>query len=257
MKPLFFIASSIVFLVFAGTENSFAQTSYTAKRDITLKFNSDDGTNACAVAWHPDKKLYYSVIAGNETFPLEVFSESGKYVSGGEAGFDARSLWYNSKTGKLEGNGAGEVGLFSLDIGSDGKPGTAVNVYSGQKQPDFQSVGALNPAKQIIYYYNAGTVYTYKRKGGKASKTFEIKAPVGVSNLNTTTVVFTGRKGEELGLLDKEEGKVYLFDLKGNHTASVTLPSGSETPDMFRFSCANGKIWVYDVGTRSWTGYTF
>lgn len=257
MKKLLTSATIIVFLLSASVSTTFAQNSYTAKKSITLGFSSDDGTNACAVAWNPARKIYYSVIAGNETFPLEAFSEKGDYLTGGYAGFDARSLWYNATTGKLEGNGAGDIGLFSCDLGGDGKPGEVKNVFTGQNQPDFQSVGAFD-GKKLIYYLFEGKIYTYKHSNGKASKSFDLKnCPSGVESLNTTTVVYTGRKGEELGVLDFNSAKVYLFDAKGKFKATILLPEDSIVPDMFRFSFANDRIWLYDTDSRNWTGYTF
>jgi hypothetical protein len=236
----------------------FAQNTYTAKKDMTLAFKGDEGTNACAVVWNPDKKVYYAVIAGNATYPLETFSQSGNVQYTGTAGVDTRGLWYNAKTTTLEGNGAGEVGYFTFKTNASGEPRDPEVVLAGQHQPDFQSVGAFNSKKQLIYYFFEGSIKSYKRKSGSASKSIELKnCPVGTSDLNYTTVVFTERKGEELGLLDYNANRVYLFNLKGVYTATVNLPSTAIAGDAFRFSFANGKIWLYDVDSRSWTAYTF
>ncbi len=257
MKKIFFTSAVVLFL-FAGLENAIAQNSYTAKKDVTLKFKGEDGTNSCAVVWNSDKHVYYAVIAGNADYPLETFSQSGNLQYNGTTGVDVRGLWYNSKSAKLEGNGAGDVGFFAYSLNASGEPRDAEIVLSGQHQPDFQSVGAFDSGKQMIYYYIDGSIKTYKRKSGKESKSFDLKnIPSGTSSLNGTTVVFTGRKGEELGVLDYENQKVYLCDLKGNYKASVSFPSNAVTSDMFRFSFANGKIWLYDVDSRSWSGYSF
>lgn len=234
---------------------AFAQNSYTAKKDMTLKFKGEDGTNASAVVWNPDKHVYYSVIAGNAEFPLETFSQSGNVQYTGTAGVDTRGLWYNKSTSKLEGNGYGDVGYFFSNLNASGEPRSPEVSYSGQNQPDGNCVGAFDGKK--VYFFYDGKIYSYSTKG-KAGKSFEAQnLPAGISVLNATTVVYTGRKGEEFGLLDYDAKKVYLLDKKGKYKASVTLPSSAVTHDMFRFSFSNGKIWLYDVDTRAWTGYTF
>lgn len=246
---------SFTFTLLISTSLVFAQNSYTAKKDMTLKFKGDDGTNASAVVWNPDKHVYYSVIAGNADFPLETFSQSGNVQYTGTAGVDSRGLWYNSSTAKLEGNGYGDVGYFSCNLNASGEPRSPEVTYSGQNQPDGNSVAAFDGKK--LYYYYEGKIYSYSTKG-KTGKSFELKSlPAGTSVLNATTVVYTGRKGEEFGLLDYDAKRVYLVDKKGNYKASVILPSSAVTHDMFRFSFANGKIWLYDVDTRSWTSYSF
>ncbi len=246
---------SYSFAIMISTSLAFAQNSYTAKKDMTLKFKGEDGTNASAVVWNPDKHVYYSVIAGNGDFPLETFSQSGNVQYTATAGVDTRGIWYNASTGKLEGNGYGDVGYFNCNLNASGEPRAAEVTYIGQNQPDGNCVAAFDGKK--VYFYYEGKIYSYSTKG-KAGKSFEAQnLPAGISVLNTTTVVYTGRKGEEFGLLDYDAKRVYLLDKKGKYKAFVILPSSAVTHDMFRFSFSNGNIWLYDVDTRSWTGFSF
>ena len=189
---------------------------------MALKFKGEDGTNASAVVWNPDKKVYYSVIAGNADFPLETFSQSGNVQYTGTAGVDTRGLWYNNSTSKLEGNGYGDVGYFFSNLNASGEPRSAEVSCSGQNQPDGNCVAAFD-GKKLFFYYE-GKIYSYSTKG-KAGKSFEAQnLPAGISVLNATTVVYTGRKGEEFGLLDYDAKRVYLLDKKGKYKASVTFP---------------------------------
>ena len=48
--------------------------------DFSYQFSQEGGTNASAVAWNPVAKIYVTVIAGNEEFPLEGFDSKGKTV---------------------------------------------------------------------------------------------------------------------------------------------------------------------------------
>lgn len=231
-----------------------AQTNYTAKKDFSLSFVGDEGTNGTAVVWNPEKQVYYAAIAGNADFPLETFGSGGNSKFVNKANIDVRGLWYNPKTKTLEGNGAGDVGYFSYKMNASGEPRDPEVTVNGQNQPDFQSVGTSDGKK--VYFFYDGKIHTYSTKG-KAGKSFDLKnSPGGTSALNTS-LGFTGRKGEEFGLLDYNAGKVYLFDKKGNYKANVSLPSGAVLPKVFRFSITNGRIWLYDIDSRSWTGYTF
>jgi len=259
MKKIFPTVTIIVFLLFAGALNSKAQTSYSATRGITLKFKGDDGTNGCSVTWNPGKKVYYANIAGNEVYPLEMFSESGKNLFAGEAGYDSRGLWYNPSTQKLEGNGYSDNGIKSYQIEGNGKPGDLSSVFDGAgHQPSDQSVGTYDQAKNQIVYFNEGAICRYNRDNGNSAGIKKLKLKkVNMPDINSTTIVYTGRVGEEFGLLDYISKTVYLLNEKGKVKAKVILPSDAVTHDMFRFSFANGKIWLYDVDTRSWTGYTF
>lgn len=250
MKKIFSLVAATV--VAAAT---LAQTGYTARKDFSLAFVGNEGTNGTAVVWNPDKQVYYAAIAGNADYPLETFGIGGNMKYANKADIDIRGLWYNAKTKKLEGNGAGELGFFSYDMNASGEPRNPVVSVSGQNQPDFQSVGAFDGKK--VYFFFDGKIYSYSTKG-KAGKSFELKnSPASVSVLNATTMVYTGRKGEEFGLLDFDAKRVYLFDKKGTYKASINLPSGAITHNMFRFAFANGRVWLYDVDSRSWTGYTF
>lgn len=235
-----------------------AQTAYVVKKDITLSFKGSSGTNGSAVAWNSDKKVYYAVIAGNATFPLETFSETGKLLYESEAGIDIRGLWYNPKTKKLEGNGQGTNGIFSYNLNASGEPRGAEILYEGQNQPDIQSVGAFDAKKQTVYFLDGDAIVPYKLKGVKKGKSIAlINNPVSFDKMNYTTVIFTNRKNEEFGLLHPQRKTVYLFNLKGKYTGKIDFPDNAITHDAFRFSFANGKIWLYDTKTRSWTGYDF
>lgn len=255
MKRIAFILLSLLIV----SQAIIAVKAYKAKADITLRYTSEGGTNASAVVWNPDKKLYYAVFAGNEDYPLEVFNADGDYFANNNAGIDVRGLWYNKKTKYLEGNSAGSIGLFSMNIDREGVPFDVNNFHKGQYQPDYQSVGTFNPQRKVIYYYYQGKIFVYKHKISK-KKPKEIKlknCPADFENINATSMIFTGRRGEEFGILDYQLKKVYLFNRKGEYTAYIKLPDSAITDDYFRFSFANNRIWLYDSESRSWTAYKF
>ncbi|HYG15241.1 MAG TPA: hypothetical protein VEC12_05760, partial [Bacteroidia bacterium] len=65
-------------------------------KTLVLKFKQSGGTNGVAVAWDPGRKVYYAAIAGNPSFPLEMFDEKGNHLHSSETDFDMRGMWWNT-----------------------------------------------------------------------------------------------------------------------------------------------------------------
>jgi hypothetical protein len=169
-----------------------------------------------------------------------------------------RGLWYNPKTKTLEGNcyaDGGIVKIFLDDLGY-ATGGASAIFEGGEYQPDEQAVGVYDGKKEILYY-SAGMVLGYSRKSGKPTKTFLFPyLPVDVNDMNWSTMIYTGVKNMELGLLDIVSKKVYLFNRKdGDQTGTVQLPSDAVVYDAFNFSYANGYVFLFDKDERIWTGY--
>jgi hypothetical protein len=61
-----------------------------ATTGISYTYVLPDGTNASGIAYNPNFDIYYAVIAGNPTFPLETFTPSGMPLYQTTAGFDFR-----------------------------------------------------------------------------------------------------------------------------------------------------------------------
>jgi hypothetical protein len=63
-------------------------------------------------------------------------------------------------------------------------------------------------------------------------------------------------EGAEYALLNYQKKMVYLFNRTNGALAfTMKLPKEAITSDLFRFAYANDHIWLYDVNSRSWTGY--
>jgi hypothetical protein len=75
-------------------------------------------------------------------------------------------------------------------------------------------------------------------------------------NHNTTTVVYTGIKGAELGFLNVGGGSIELYDIgTGFMTKRLELPYDAPSQTTFNFAYANGIYWLFDMDSRTWTGY--
>ena len=224
---------------------------------VTLEAHPTDGNNGMAVAYNKEKSLYYTVFGGNSEFAIETYSLIGKKLHSTTAKADMRGMWWNEKKKQLQGNAAGDFGMAVLGLDGSGYAGAGVEfLYTGEKQPDFNSVGGFDNKKQRVHYYFRGTVYSYKIKSGKKiKKELELQLPTGNANINQTTLIHTGRDHYKYGVLDYQNKKVYFFCKKGIHRGTVNLPVDAVTSERFWFSFANNRVWLYNGNNRLWTGY--
>jgi hypothetical protein len=257
MKSFKLLIAAITIL--AGSLQLYSQSDLfnTAQYKMSLIYVLEDGTNASAVAYDPSENVYYAVIAGNESFPLEKFDASGNSLYTSNAGVDTRGLWWNSKSKSLEINAYGDNGYYRVDLDGYGNlSGFAIQLVTGMNQPGEQSVAAFDDKKQLLYFFLDGAIYSYSVKNGKESKKhIYLDIPVSLDDINYTTVIYTGVKGKEFGLLNYVDGDILFFDKKGKNTGSVNLPDDAPVNSYFRFSYANGLVWLYSTDYRTWYGY--
>jgi hypothetical protein len=229
---------------------AFAQPKTPSGVSIQLRLQSDEGTNGCAVAWNPKQKLYYTIIAGNEIYPIDIFDERGTWKNQKQSGVDARGLWYNSKSGKLGGRSfAGD--LVEWNLSSSGEPQNFV--VTGSIDMEGQQVTTLG-AKGTMYVYKEGTIVKYSAKG-KEEGSVILEADFNEETHNTYSMGFTGVKNYEFVLVNLTNTALEFFNLKGKRTATVNLPGEVPYAENFQFSFANNHVWLYDIDTRTWSGY--
>lgn len=251
----FKITTLLVALVFVSS--LMAQVIDHPKASLTFKINQSGGSNGTGVAYNPKTKLYYTFFAGNKSFPLEVFGENGRMVYKTECGVDTRGVWFNKKTNSIEVNGYQTKGILALKLDDSGNPSQgASTVFSGGAyQPDDNSCGAFD-GKKLIYYYNNGKIITYSRKNGEKVSEKAIEVFGDFDKVNRTTVIYTGKKKMEIGLLDHVNKKVYLIDKKTMKiTKEVFLPNYAPAEDAFNFAYANNHVFLFNQSLRKWIGY--
>ena len=224
---------------------------------MTLKIKGSGGTNGSAVAFDTKNQLYFTVIAGNPSFPLEVFDVNGNSVQQSEAGFDARGLWYEPKTGLIEGNGPGEGGWYHLVRDANGKyTGKTETIIEGDLLPEFNACGTYDAKKKVVAFYNTGGLTFYSRKKTNYSKSLTLEGVAEASeNYTENCLGYTGQKNYEFVILNHVEKTLCFFNRKGKLTATSKLPADAQTDSRFMFAYANGKAWLYNTSTRAWTGY--
>jgi hypothetical protein len=115
-----------------------------------------------------------------------------------------------------------------------------------------QYVGVLG--KGYVYFYKEGAIEKYSTKG-KKSGTIKLPSDFETEKYNTYAMGFSGVKGYEIVLLNLSSTSLEFYSLKGKRTATVSLPDDVPYAENFRFSFANGYAWLYDVDTRTWSGF--
>lgn len=255
---------------FLAVSQVFAQA--TLKKVIELEMPEGDGTNGASVVWHPVQKKYYASFAGNAEYPFAVFDIKGKRLSEDDlvTTFDIRGLWYNPKVKKIQANGYDENGWAEYTVNAKGIPGEAVVIREGMNQPDRQSSGAFNPVTQVIYFLDDEmAVVPYKLSTGEAGDPITLHLGIRKENkdeededvdqtyqYNTTTVIYTGIKGAEIGVLNIMDNQVELYNIANGYlTKTLAFPEESVAPVSLNFAYTNGIYWIFNVELRTWTGY--
>jgi hypothetical protein len=252
VKPLLM---TLIVAFFVNVNSLYGQVIDFPRASLNLHFEQESGTNASSVTYNPTAQLYYSLIAGNEDYPLEVFNMDGINVYQTNAGRDMRGLWWNSKSNLLEGNCYGDGGIISFPLNDKSLPtiGAQILYAGGNHQIGENNCGVYDSKKKQTLYYRDGIVYKYKK--GKQVGSLNL-AVYNLENINSLSMIYTGVKSMEYGVLDFQNKKVYLFSSKtGKRTATITLPSDAVTHSHFRFSYANNYVFLYDVEKRSWVGF--
>lgn len=229
------------------------------------------GANAASVVYHPKTKKYYAAQAGNMNFPLVIFDEDGKIVSSDEQTtmIDVRGLWYNPKTKEMEGNAYNDYGWFTYDLNKNGIPEKANITKQGLSQPDANSAGVLNTNDNEVLFLSGLNVVCYNTDGTDKRKTIQLHfgatsaaddTQLSITDFeksyNIRSLIYTGIKGAEIGLLNVVKKQVELYDIKtGYMKQTISIPADFTIETYFNFSYANGIYWLFDKNERYWYGY--
>lgn len=230
----------------------------------------EGGANGAAVVYHPKEKLYYAAQAGNKEFPLIIFNEEGSIVSedGQATLIDVRGLWYNPRNQELAGNGYKEFGWFVYDLNRKGTVASIKIIREGSNQPDDHSPGVLNAKDDEVLFLSGLNLVCYTTRGIDKDK--RIKLHIGARSAedtdvsesdfeeryNTRSIIYTGKEGAEIGILNVSRKQVELYNIKtGYMTGLVELPLSFTPETYFNFSYCNGVYWIFNKQTRKWHGF--
>lgn len=271
MRKIFSLAAALVMAT-----GLWAQAPQALKKTLELKMpkTADDdmpGTRGASVVWHPVQKKYYASFAGNIGYPMGVFDATGKRLSDDELTTmaDTRGLWYSPAAKKISGNSYSEGGWFSYALDAKGIPSEVETDHEGMNQPDAQCAGIMNTLTNQVLFLYGSQVYIYN-KDAEAVDTVMIhwgreksQGPAddedpeyANEDYNSTSMIFTGVKGQEIGLLNITNKQIELYDIKsGYRTKVLTLPETAVVEPVFNFAYANGIYWLFNIEMRKWVGY--
>ncbi len=213
--------------------------------------------NCSSVAYNPVKNVYYIVRAGAGSYPFQTLSSSGGQLSQNLSAGDVHGMWWNKNTNSLEVNlyAAGGWGKPTLSDEGYATAGYTI-LFTGQHQPDTQSIGTFDYNNNKVIFYKAGTTaYIYDRTTGEQTSTLELTG-INLATINSNTIIYTGVSGYELGLLDYQVKRILFFNGNtGAFTAATQLPAATVTSPEFNFSYANGFAWTFDPATETWSSF--
>lgn len=246
----------------------------TLQKVLELKIPREGGANGACVTWHPVQKKYYAAMAGNTSFCMGIFDVKGKLVSPPEQEtmFDVRGFWYNPNSKKLQVNGYKDFGWAEYKLAANGNLSDITVTQTGLHQPNDQSVGAYNSKDNVLCFFNDDgglDVYDLATAEYKTNIDLylgtEIKDSADadlssnydlIDDYNSSTVIYTGIKGTEIGLLNFIDMKIELYNIKTGYLAKkLKFPEDAPVQEFLNFAYCNGIYWLFDKETRTWIGY--
>jgi hypothetical protein len=279
MKKPLLVSLLLLAGLFTMAQSSSKAASRSLKKVITLlmpKKADDDmpGTRGACVAWHPVQKKYYAVMAGNYQYPMAVYDVTGKRLSTPETTcqIDTRGLWFNTETGLIEGNTYAKAepgGLFAYRLDGKGLLLQPMVYLNGGAIPADNAVGSYDAANKRILYLVGNEVTAYGAADGKFISSTTIQwghtkqdGPADLANetiaddYNNTSVVYTGIKGAEWGLLNTNEKRLELYnEADGYLSRTWQFPTTAVVNTSFNLAYCNGILWSFDMDARTWVGY--
>jgi hypothetical protein len=253
----------------------------TLKKVMEVVMPEGGGSNGGSVAYNPIAKKYYIPMVGNANYPMAIFDLKGKELTSANAGNDLRGFWYNPKTKQLQGNCYDSGGWVKYNLDAKGDITKDDDYFKSEfifenemHQPDNQAVGFFSSQDNMVYFLTKwGSVWLYDNKGNK-KKFLDLKNSKDAADpiefgdddsdvsddvtftYNTTSLIYTGNPGAEIGLLNVEDKRIEFFNkATGIFATEWQLPTDAVVYKNFNFTYANGMVWLFDKENRKWVVY--
>lgn len=256
---------TFLLVIFSLLQTAVGQQSLQLTKVMELQVQGEGGSNGASIAWHAVGKKYYAAMAGNASYPLCVFSENGTLLSPADNAsmVDVRGLWFNAKKAKIQGNAFGEDGWFEYILNAQGIPTDFKKMVEGASQPDDQCVGTFSSKTNEVIFFDGMDIYFYDAITGEVKESIsfdQVLTNSGIAlsekeNYNTRSILFTGKPGQELGMLNVEKKQLELFSLEGKRSLILKVPSNQNVYASFNMAYSNGMYWFFNKDNRKWIGY--
>ncbi|MBC7787247.1 MAG: hypothetical protein H7Z18_07355 [Methylophilaceae bacterium] len=257
-------------------QNALAKILPEATVGVKIPLANKPTTKPMTVAYIPLFKRYYIADGGlapqasefesaTSKSLIHAYSEDGKYLQSVKAGYDNRSIYYNTNSHQLEtityniSSDAGfspNTGIFSIDLNEDGTLKESSNDVSGFN-PAFGHSGTMptyDPDTNHYYAKQGRSNLVFVVDTKNREKVAEIaldlaKAGAAYDDVSDLYVAYSGRKGEELVLLDIDHKAALVFDLSGKFVGKSELPKTLKLHAQNHYSglgYANDMLFVYN-----------
>ena len=267
---------ALVILLVCANSFVFSQTTRQIRKLVELKMPMGGGDNGGTVAVSLKTRNLYATVAGNKTYAMAFFNGVGLLVSPPDLSLlaDIRGLWYNPVLKTFQANTFGTNGWVNYVIDDAGIPYDVKQVFTGQLQPNVNSVAAYNQRENVVYFLKGATVITYDVATGKLVPEKKYALKIGYTkkapppaeykidstqtpaNYNSTTIIYTGVTNAEFGLLNLETKEIELYSKQdGLLYQKLKLPTDAVVKDKLNFAFANNIYFLFDRTKRAWVGY--
>lgn len=247
-----------------------------AELAFKIELKKEPTSRPQTVAYLPVEKKYY--IADGGLAPMgsayeapisksliHTYDENGNYLKSTRAGFDNRSIYFNSKTSTLETityNVSSEAGfgpmtgIFSLELDDNGLP-TGKSDDIANFIPAFGSASTMPvyDAKLNVYYAkqektNKVFVVSLEDRQLKKEILLDFNTPdVEHHDVAASFIAYTEIKGEEFILLDIDHKRFLIYDLDGKYVGASSLPKDLKIRSKNHFNglgyTVNGYYFLY------------
>lgn len=181
---------------------------------LVLRLPADvaGGTNASGIVYHPVRKMYYTAMAGNSSYPLVTFDSRGKWLATSLTYADLRGIWYNTATSRLECNMYPLKGLAYYETDPRGTPVKLIPFSSDSLLVyDIDACPVYDSKNNQLLFLDYDFLLRYNASDGKYIEEMQLDTEYAVEFdfINTTSPVYTGRNQEEVALLDAQRMQVY------------------------------------------------
>jgi len=215
------------------------------------------GGMGVSVVWNPGMKRYYAAVSGNGERWLFMYDEKGKALKSPYLlPFDPGSLWLEGAGKILKSYASGMEGLYVIHL-REGLPAYAENIFYALHNPVAIGNGAWAGRKKEMWYYHDKAIFRYKIRHAHHRPPLHLDIDDFDNELNSMGVVYTGIRNAEIGLYDRGQHRILLYNSRSGRCTKILqiLDDNGPKPLCGDFAYTNGLFWLYSRETGNWHGY--
>lgn len=223
----------------------------------TLISGKAPGGMGVSVVWNPGLKKYYAAVSGNVERWLFMYDQNGKAIKPPYLlPFDPGSLWLEAGGKMLKSYASGMEGLYVIHL-REGMPAYAENIFYSLHNPVAIGNGAWAGRRKEMWYYHDKAIFRYKIRHAHHRSPLQLDIDEFENELNSMGMVYTGIRGIEIGLYDRGQHRILLYNSRSGRCTRILqiLDENGPKPICGDFAFTNGLFWLYNRESGIWHGY--